>query len=260
MNVDVMDNQGWELSVNTIPVRMPDLTVSFNFNISQNKNYIREISELYPMETGTGLSKGDYIRSFEVNQPMGSFYGYMYDGVYLNKDQTIARDKNGNKIYTYDEKGQRVPVQMRFGYPSIDYEFQPGDARYTDVNNDGNIDYQGIVYLGNSTPKFTGGFGPMIRYKDFTLNAYFNFRYGNKVVNRAKMNLEKIYNFDNQSTAVLRRWRHKYESEAEAPSDLLPRALYNTGYNYLGSDRFIEDGSFLRFKSLSLKYQVNRNF
>jgi hypothetical protein len=72
------------------------------------------------------------------------------------------------------------------------------------------------------------------------------------------MNLEKMYDFSNQSTAVLRRWRHPYENEADAPSDLLPRALYKTGYNYLGSDRYVEDGSFIRFKSFTLRYSFDK--
>ncbi|MCD8261244.1 MAG: TonB-dependent receptor [Bacteroides sp.] len=259
MNVGTMDNQGWELSINTIPVRGRNLRVSFNFNIARNQNYIREIFELYPMEKGTGLSNGDYLRRYEIDQPMGSIYGYKYDGVYLNRDQTIARDKNGEKIYTYDEYGHSVPVRMRFGYPSIDYEFQPGDARYVDINNDGNIDYQDIVYLGNTNPKFTGGFGPTVTYKDFTVSAFFNFRYGNKIVNSTKIILESMSSYNNQSTATLRRWRHEYENEADVPSDLLPCALA-AGCNRLGSDRFVEDGSFLRMKSLSIKYQANRKW
>lgn len=257
MNVGIMDNLGWELSVNTTPIRSKNWTVNLNFNIARNQNYIREISEQYPMEKGVSTANGQYIRRFEIDQSLGSFYGYMYDGVYLNKEQTAARDKSGNIIYTYNNKNEKIPVQMRFGYPSIDYEFQPGDARYKDINNDGNIDYLDIVYLGNATPLFTGGFGPTVKYKNFNLSMFFNFRYGNDIANSAKMNLEKMYNFDNQSMAVLKRWRHPY-TEEDSPGDLLPRALYGKGYNYLGSDRFIEDGSFLRFKSLTLKYNFNR--
>ncbi|NDW11442.1 SusC/RagA family TonB-linked outer membrane protein [Bacteroides sp. 214] len=254
INAGVMDNKGWELSINTVPYRNKNWRVSFNFNIAHNQNTIREISEQYPMEKGSTVANGKYLRRFELNQPIGSFYGYRYKGVYLNEDQTIARDAKGNKIYTYNDSGERIPVQMRFGYPSLDYAFQPGDAKYEDINKDGNIDYQDIVYLGNSNPRFTGGFGPSIKYKNITVNAYFNFRYGNDIMNNAKMNMESMYTFNNQSTAVLKRWRHPYNDESEAPADLLPRALYKKGYNYLGSDRYVEDGSFLRWKSLTVKY------
>ena len=258
MNVGVMDNEGFEISLNTVPLRTKDWTVRFNLNVARNQNYIREISEYYPMESGVSTANGSYIRRFELNQPLGSIYGYKYAGVYLNSDQTIARDASGNKVYTYNEAGEKVPVQMRFGYPSIDYTFQPGDAKYEDINHDGNINYLDIVYLGNTNPLFTGGFGPSVKYKNWDLSAFFNFRYGNKIINSAKMNLEKMYDFSNQSTAVLRRWRHPYEDEADAPSDLLPRALYKTGYNYLGSDRYVEDGSFIRFKSFTLRYSFDK--
>lgn len=256
INAGIMDNEGWELAINTIPYRDKNWRISFNLNIAHNENRIREIPENYAMEKGSTISNGKYLRRFELNQPIGSFYGYRYKGVYLNQGQTIARDKNGGKIYTYNDQGQRIPVQMRFGYPSIDYVFQPGDAKYEDINNDGNIDYQDIVYLGNSNPRFTGGFGPNIKYKNLTLSLYFNFRYGNDIMNNAKMNLENMYTFNNQSTAVLKRWRHPYEDESAAPKDLLPRALYKKGYNYLGSDRYVEDGSFLRWKSLTIKYDL----
>lgn len=258
MNAGIMDNQGFEISVNTVPVRTKDWTVSFNVNIARNQNYIREISEQYPNEKGVTTANGSYIRRFEVDQPLGSVYGYKYKGVYLNEDQTIARDNAGNKIYTYDEKGTRIPVQMKFGYPSIAYQFEAGDARYEDINNDGNIDYQDIVYLGNVNPLFTGGFGPSVKYKNWSLNGFFNFRYGNKIINSSKMEMEKMHSFDNQSTSVLKRWRHSYDNEADAPTDLLPRALYKSGYNWLGSDRYVEDGSFIRFKSLTLKYMLSK--
>ena len=257
-NAAVMDNKGFEVQGNFIPYKNKNWTVSVNFNFARNENILKDISELYPQETGSWTSGGSYISMIKVGQPLGSFYGFMYDGVYLNDDQTIARDKDGNKIYTYNEKGERVPVQMKFNYPSNGYEFQAGDAKYKDVNNDGNIDAQDIVYLGNAMPLFTGGFGFNVKYKRVSLNTFFNFRYGNDVINMAKLNMEKMTNFDNQSKSVLRRWRQPYEDEASAPNNLLPRAVYGLEYNYLASDRFIEDGSFLRFKALTVKYSFSR--
>lgn len=258
MNVGQMDNIGWELNVMTTPVRTKDWTVTFNFNVARSQNYIRSLSDFVSMESGVWNANGSYLTRYEIDQPVGSFYGYRYKGVYLNEDETIARDKNGNKIYTYDENNQRVPLYMKFGAgTSVDYQFESGDAKYEDINKDGNIDFQDVVYLGNSNPLFFGGFGPSVSWKRrWTLSAHFNFRYGNDVVNRAKMNMESMYDYNNQSTATLRRWRHAYASEREAPEDLLPRALMKTGYNWLASDRFVEDGSFLRFRSMTLRYNL----
>lgn len=262
MNLNTVENVGWELNVQAVPYRNKDWQVNFNFNIARSENYLREISEYATTESGSWASNGSYLIRLEKDQPYGSFYGYKYDGVYLNKEQTIAKDKNGNPIYTMGANGVMEPVYMKFGYPSVNYEFQAGDARYVDINNDGNINEQDIVYLGDYNPLFYGGFGPRVRYKNFSLETWFYFRYGNDIINATRMNMESMYNFNNQSTAVLKRFREPYEAgtEASAPSDLLPRALFASGYNFLGSDRFVEDGSFLRFKTLTLRYALPRTF
>jgi hypothetical protein len=138
---------------------------------------------------------------------------------------------------------------MRFSYPAIGYAFQPGDAKYEDINHDGNINAQDVVYLGNSNPLFTGGFGLNLSYKDIVkLTTFFNFRYKYDIVNETKMRTTNMYGFDNQSKSVLRRWRE--------PGDVtdMPRALYATGYNWLGSDRYVEDASFIRFRSATIRY------
>ena len=106
-----------------------------------------------------------------------------------------------------------------------------------------------MVYLGNSNPKLSGGFGPNITFKgNFKISAFFNFRYGYDVVNGTQMTTTNMYGFNNQSTAVLRRWRN--------PGDVtdIPRAIWNAGFNWLGSDRYVEDASFLRFRSITARY------
>lgn len=255
-----MENKGFEISINTVPYRSKTWNISFNINLARNINSILDVPDQYPMQKGVLTTNGQYVRRFELGQPIGAIYGFRYKGVYLNDDQTIARDANGNKIYSYDASGKRTPVQMRFAYPTIDYQFKAGDAIYEDINHDGNIDHQDVVYLGNANPILTGGFGPSIRYKSISVSAFFNFRYGNKVINKMGMSLQNMSSYNNQSKAVLRRWRHPYEDESTAPSDLLPRAVYGSknAYNYLGSDRFVEDGSFLRFKTLTVKYTFNK--
>ena len=260
VNSGSMENKGFELSINTVPYRSKAWNISFNINLARNINSILDVPDQYPMQKGVLTTNGQYVRRFELGQPIGAIYGFRYKGVYLNDDQTIARDANGNKIYSYDASGKRTPVQMRFAYPTIDYQFRAGDAIYEDINHDGNIDYQDVVYLGNANPILTGGFGPNIRYKSVSVSAFFNFRYGNKVINKMGMSLQNMASYNNQSKAVLRRWRHPYEDEATAPTDLLPRAVYGSknAYNYLGSDRFVEDGSFLRFKTLTVKYTFDK--
>ncbi|MBC7828003.1 MAG: SusC/RagA family TonB-linked outer membrane protein [Chitinophagaceae bacterium] len=249
MNVGTMDNQGWEIAIFTIPFKAKDLTIGFDFNISHNENIIREISEFYPSTKGNIALNGEYMRILQIDNPFGSFYGFKFKGVHKDKASTLA--VSGGKPIT-GPNGQEV--YMRFNYPSVDYIFQPGDAIYEDVNNDGNINYMDVVYLGNSNPKLTGGFGPSVTYKGFKLSSFFNFRYGYDVVNETKMRTSNMAGYDNQSTAVLRRWRK------EGDITDMPRGILGGGYNWLGSDRYVEDASFLRFRTVTARYTFQEKF
>lgn len=250
LNAGELDNEGFELNIMSTPYKSKKLSVDFNFNIANNINALRSISPYYATQSGDVTQNGQYLQVLQLNNPLGSFYGYKFQGVYSNADATIARDANGNKIVSPDG----TPVQMRFNYPQTDYLFQPGDAKYEDVNHDGNINYQDVVYLGNGSPKFVGGFGPTITFKgNFSLAAFFNYRLGGQIINLTKMNTTNEYSYNNQSTAVLHRWRQ--------PGDVtdVPRALYAAGYNWLGSDRYVESGTFMRFQSLTFKYIFDKS-
>ncbi|MEO5683883.1 MAG: SusC/RagA family TonB-linked outer membrane protein [Chitinophagaceae bacterium] len=245
MNVGTMDNQGWEVALWTVPYKNKDWTFGFDLNFSKNENIIREISEFYPATKGNVAANGEYMRLLQIDNPFGSFYGYKFNGVYKDKASTVASGANGKPIN--GPNGQQV--YMRFNYPSVDYIFQPGDAMYEDVNHDGNINYMDVVYLGNSNPKLTGGFGPSLTWKSrLKISAFFSFRYGYDIVNGTKMTTSNMYRFDNQSTATLRRWRK------EGDVTDMPRAIIAGGYNWLGSDRYVEDASYLRFRTITARY------
>lgn len=148
------------------------------------------------------------------------------------------------------------PLQMMFNYISggTGYEFKGGDAIYEDVNHDGNINQLDVVYLGNSLPKLTGGFGLKFNYGDWALNAQFNYRVDYDIVNLARLNMENMMSNNNQSQAVNYRWRK------EGDFTSIPRALSSNGnfanYNTMISDRFIEDGTFLRLNYLQISYNM----
>ncbi len=250
MNIGTMNNNGWEIGINTTPLKTKKLSIGFDFNIARNINSIQSVSEFYPRESAAGLPKIGEYKSFLIEgNPFGSYYGFKYKGVYTDKEATIARDEKGNEII--GPNGQTI--YMRYNYPTIDYAFQPGDAIYEDVNHDGNIDEKDMVYLGNSVPKFTGGFGPNVTFNgNLKIQAFFSYRYGYDIVNKAKITTTNMYGVNNQSTAVLRRWRN--------PGDVtdMPRALYGDGYNWLGSDRYVEDASFLRLSSVTVRYNLGQ--
>ena len=250
-NVGTIDNQGWEVGLYTTPYKSDKWRVEFKFNLSHNQNVIREISEFFPNESGNVTENGQFKRFLQVDNPFGSFYGYRYLGVYADQDATQARDANGNVIT--GPNGQIV--NMRFNYPNTDYVFQPGDAMYEDINKDGNIDSRDVVYLGNSNPKFIGGFGPTVTFDNqFKLLMFFTYRLDFDVINGTNMRTTNMYNWDNQSTAVLSRWRN--------PGDQtdIPRAINGAGYNWLGSDRYVEDASFLRLRSVTFSYDFGKKF
>jgi TonB-linked SusC/RagA family outer membrane protein len=245
LNVGTMKNQGFELGLNVTPIKTKNVQLDLNFNVSSNINVITDISPLYPSTKGDIATNGQYQTFLKINNPFGAFYGFRYKGVYKDVAATVATDANGKPVI--GPNGQTI--YMKFNYPTIGYTFQPGDAIYEDINHDGNINYQDVVYLGNSNPKFTGGFGSSLTWQGrWKLTAFFNYRYKYDLINGTKMNTTNMYGFDNQSTAVLRRWRK------DGDVTDIPRALYRSGYNWLGSDRYVEDASFLRFRTLTLRY------
>ena len=163
----------------------------------------------------------------------------------------MVKDVDGNVIL--NSKGRAKPMMFAYGN-TAEYEFVGGDAKYVDINNDGNINELDIVYLGSSLPKLNGGFGFSINYGRFSWRNQFNFRYGNKVINQGRRSAEAMYNTDNTSAAINWRWR------VEGDDTDMPRALHQYGYNSLPSDRFVEDGSFLRWNSCSFGYSIDPKY
>lgn len=286
-NVGSMKNEGWELNLNLNNIiKTKKFSASFNFNISQNFNEISEMDDKVLASINTEWSKdnGRYLNRVQVGNPLGSIYGYRYKGVYkysyeyltnyrkehpeqfptnaayenwindmLAKGNTapVARDNQGKVLMDADG----TPKHLVFDYDGVNYEFKGGDAIYEDVNKDGQINSLDVVYLGNSMPKVNGGFGFTLRYDKFTLRTNFNYRFGNKVVNFARMELEKMSTAFNQCATVNYRWR---KDGNDTP---IPRAMFgdNTAYNWQGSDRYVEDGSFVRFQYVQLTYDMPKN-
>jgi TonB-linked SusC/RagA family outer membrane protein len=242
-----MDNKGWELMFVTDILKKKQLDLNLNFNIAHNENRITEIPENFDFEYGSEANNGQYARRAQEGHPIGTFYGFRYLGVYPTDADAVARDADGNIIYSMEGK----PLYMRYGNAD-GYRFRGGDAIYQDINCDGLINELDIVRLGNSNPKFIGGFGSKLTWKNLIVTMFFHYRLGQDIVNKTKMNNENMYYRNNQSVSVLNRWRRQGDITN------IPRALYNQGYNWLGSDRFVEDGSFVRFKSASISYSFNK--
>ena len=201
----------------------------------------------------------DYLTNYDTKQRQlqaqavarGEQYDWDYEA-WINqqlaegKTFPVATDENGKVIMT----NTGVPKHLTYYYGETDYEFKGGDAIYEDVNHDGTINELDIKYLGNSLPKMQGGFSLTFQYGNWKLVSRFNYRWGNKIINTARMGLESMYGTENQCSSVTYRWRK------DGDQTVIPRALYGSGYNYQMSSRFVEDGSFLRLNNLQLSYSV----
>ena len=241
-------NRGWEFSVSLndiVKIGAFRLGLS-NINLSRNVNEITSLPESMIAEKYT-IGNGNYPRKIMEGNPIGSIYGYIFDGVYQNYDETLARDAQGELIR--DVNGNTVPI--RVGGTT---RMRPGDAKYRDLNHDGVIDEQDIVYLGSSFPTLTGGGSLVLKYKGWQLRTSLHFRLGHSIVNMVRHDLENMNTGNNQSKAVLRRWRY------EGDQTDVPRALWGVNYNSMGSSKYVEDGSFLKVKDITLTYRVPQNF
>ncbi|BDD12392.1 SusC/RagA family TonB-linked outer membrane protein (plasmid) [Fulvitalea axinellae] len=249
-NAATLTNEGVEFELSLVPYQTKDTKLTFDFNIARNINRVEKVPESFPLQGGNLRENGSYGVRLVEGHPLGGFYGYESLGVYSTKKDLIALDKNGEPIRDY-ETGEGLTMRTAWGYA-----FEAGDAKYKDQNNDGVIDEADVKYLGSSNPDFIGGFGLRLTHKGWSLNSRFVFRSGQDAVNSARMGLETMNNSNNQSTAVLRRWRR--------PGDVtdIPRAVHGgyATYNYLASDRFVEETSYLRFRSLSLAYRFDQKF
>ena len=273
-NTGAVENSGYEINLNINRLKVfKDFTFSAYFNVGQNFNEVKEMeaSVLSNNNPDYDFKNSSYLGRIQVGNPLASIYGFRYKGVYRysykNWEKAIAEaeaGRNGTCPIVYDADGKVVynadgtPKQMVFNYDTetgtSTYKFTGGDAIYEDVNHDGNINELDLVYLGNSNPKAQGGFGFTFTYKKFSLKTNFSYRYDVDVINSARMGVENMYGNFNQSKAVNWRWRK------EGDITEIPRALYNTGYNYLGSDRYVEDASYLRLSYVQASYSFDKKW
>ena len=168
-----------------------------------------------------------------VGEPAGVFYGYKTNGVFATTAQAQAANLkilNANGTYS---------------------TFGAGDVIFVDKNKDGIIDSKDEQVIGNPNPNFYGVFNSKFSYKRFTLNALFTYSLGNDIYDYQRSQLEAGSDFSNQTTAMLRRWT------AEGQLTDIPQATYGDPMgNSRFSDRWIEDGSYIRLKTVSLSYEL----
>jgi len=245
LNAGILENRGWELMVDYKLIQKENFRMSVNFNTSQNQNTFVELPENFNNERSTSIGNGQFPLRVLEGEPIGSFFGFRYLGVYSTDADALARDANGNIIR--DNEGNPLPMNYLGTYV-----FRGGDAIYEDINHDGRIDLNDVVYIGDSNPDFIGGFGTTMNYKNLDMALAFHYRLGFDIVNQVAVDTEGMNDRNNQSKAVLSRWRVQGQDE----EGMLPRAYLNHPANNLGSDRYVEPGDYLRLINMKLGYRV----
>ena len=230
INAGKMENRGVEVSV-----RSNNLTGDFswttNMTFAYNKNKVIDLNDTVPLTSGSiGLNYN--LALIQAGYPINMFYGFVTDGIFQNQDEV-------------DRHAVQVPGNDPFNRTS------PGDIRFKDMNNDGVIDDKDRVLLGNPNPKFIFSLGNTFAYKRFDLTIFFQGMTGNQILNANRIWAEAMSVAQNQTTLTLDRWT------GEGTSQLVPRAVFNDpNKNARPSDRFVEDGDYLRLKNLIIGYTL----
>jgi TonB-linked SusC/RagA family outer membrane protein len=210
-NAGKIENRGIDINLSTVNT-VREFKWRTDFNISFNKNKVTDLQYTDVYYFGRIYSNNQDVTIVKKGLPLGSFFGYVSQGVDPETGNLKYKDVNGNGI------------------------FDPGDR----------------TVIGNAQPKFVFGFTNTFSWKRFDLSLFFQGSYGNDVYNVTRIDLEGMFDSKNQSTAVLRRW-----TPANKNTDI-PRAIGGGKVdNVFNSTRFIEDGSYIRMKSITLSYNIN---
>ncbi|MFC4872194.1 SusC/RagA family TonB-linked outer membrane protein [Negadavirga shengliensis] len=232
LNIGNVRNRGLDIEVRSVNTT-GKLAWNTSLNFSINRNRILNLAREEDILLGVG---GNILRE---NEPIGSFYGYVFDG-----------------IFQTDEEAQNSPVLrgQEPTSPNPASRAQAGDRRYRDISGpngvpDGIIDEYDRTIIGSAEPDFIWGINNDLTYKNFNLSFFFQGSQGNQMVN---MNLVNLENFNGQQNllaeAGLNRWT------PENPSNRYPRALSDGSLDNVFSSRFVEDASYIRLRNVMLSY------
>jgi TonB-linked SusC/RagA family outer membrane protein len=227
-NAGKVRNTGFEVSVHSVNLKnLKVLNASLNWesdlSLTYNKNKIKDLNSKVPFYINQ--INNSYVTMLAEDYPINVFYGYVTDGIFQNQAEV-----NAHAIQTGAE---------------------PGDIRFRDLNNDGVINDDDRTVIGNPNPTWLYSLGNTVTWKGFELSVYLQGVYGNKIFNANNVDLTGMAAAYNQSRDVLSRWR------GEGTSDTMPRAVFgDPNQNNRVSDRFVESGSYLRLKNITLSYQL----
>ncbi len=235
-NAGRMTNTGIDVALTTYNIQSQGFSWKTNFVFSHYKNILNELNDAAASIRGY-KEYGDavLVTRTVAGEPVGSFYGYVTDGLFRTQEELL---KDGAK--------QGLDVKPTGTWL--------GDVRYKDLNGDGVVDSKDVTNIGNPNPDFTYGITNTFSYKGFDLSIFLNGSQGGKILNYTRRLTEGLQNpYWNQLETVLDRYT---ESNTNGS---LPRFNQWHNNNFRVSDRFIEDGSFLRIQNISFGYNLPKN-
>lgn len=260
-NYGSIENKGLEITLDAHPVQLKNFSWDSNFQISFNKNKLLSLSDT-ENATLVGYGQwGDVVCVSEIGKPLYNFYGYKVEGVYKDLDDI----QNSAKPAKYPSDG----VFSRGNTVWV------GDIKYKDVDENGIIDERDRTDIGSPLPKFTFGWTNTFRYKNLDLSIFLNGSYGNKVMNYNSLTLTHMNStWTNQLQSVVSKrarlepidptivyadgskwFDHIDNVRVKNPGTKIPHtSLNDPNDNDRISDRYVEDGSFLRIKNITLGY------
>ncbi len=246
-NVGTVTNDGLELALTTQNIKNRNFTWESTFNISFNRNKVRSLTfnqnMLMSRVNWTNAYNQSNLYVAQIGQSAANFYGFIWEGNYQYSDF----DQNPDGSYTLKNT---VPTNgaSREG-------IQPGDIKYADLNGDRVVNEDDMTIIGRALPIHIGGFNNNFSYKGFDLNLFFQWSYGNDIFNANRLAFEG--NFGNRNINQYATYINRWTEENQNNTYFRTRGQGPQG---MYSSRTIEDGSFLRLKTVQLSYTLPKSF
>jgi len=260
-NIGALENKGFEFTLNTLNMQRNDFTWKSNFVFSMNRSKVLALnteSGVYNMTLQQG-SDVTVVTRTSVGQPIGQFYGY----------KVIGRFEKATDFYYKDKDGVVKPTALPEGMAIGENGVWIGDYMFEDVNKDGVINEKDTGYIGNPAPDFTFGIGNTFSFLGFDVNILLTGSYGNDVLNYQRRWLENPRENTNLLKSALG-YAQLELIDPNGPNDYrnvqivggdpyMPRigaSSASSASNYRLSNRFVEDGSYVRVKNISIGYNL----
>jgi len=245
-NIGRIDNNGVELQITSFNINKNDFSWRTDFNISFNRNKVKDLggAEFIPVNTGGGWQNN--VGRVIVGQPIGTMFGYVFDGVYQIDDFTW--DNNSDPSIPHEDRN----YTLKEGLPAYSGTALPGRMKYEDANGDGFINDDDRKVIGDSNPVHFGGLNNTLTYKNWDFSIFFAWSYGNEIYNASKVRLNGVAEWMNITQDYFENhWTPDNPSnEAFAYGSIDPQ---------IASSYYVEDGSYLRLKTASLGYTLPKD-